>query len=189
MQQRFRICVQPLLSLHAQFRFNTGGSSGSSSASSTRHVAMTQAKTLANVASGVSTFTGAKPMQTLIIKPNEEEEQKRKELELRRLKEKEEEAARKREEMMRAKAEEQKRLALSSDLLVILNQQIKLSSLGHGCYRKHEARAKRAMEQRALRDKLVGEEQKQKMESKEEKSAHLKMKLQVENQEKSERYI
>ena len=55
--------------------------------------------------------------------------------------------------------------------------------------RKHEARAKRAMEQRNLRAKQLGEEQKQKLENKEEKTAHLKQKLQAENQEKAERYV
>ena len=55
--------------------------------------------------------------------------------------------------------------------------------------RKHEARAKRAMEQRMLRAKQLGEEQKQKLENKEEKSAHLKQKLLAEHQEKNERYF
>lgn len=44
------------------------------------------------------------------------------------------------------------------------------------------------MEQRALRAKQAGEEQKQKLESKEEKAAHLQQKIQTENQEKAERY-
>lgn len=43
------------------------------------------------------------------------------------------------------------------------------------------------MEQRALKAKQADEEQKQKLENKEEKAAHLKMKLQVETQEKAER--
>jgi hypothetical protein len=45
------------------------------------------------------------------------------------------------------------------------------------------------MEQRNLRAKQLGEEQKQKLENKEEKTAHLKQKLQAENQEKAERYV
>lgn len=43
------------------------------------------------------------------------------------------------------------------------------------------------MEQRVLRAKLLEEEQKQKLENKEERSAQLKQKLLVENQEKAER--
>ena len=43
------------------------------------------------------------------------------------------------------------------------------------------------MEQRALRAKQVGEEQKQKLESKEEKSANLQQKIIAETQEKTER--
>lgn len=56
-------------------------------------------------------------------------------------------------------------------------------------FRKHEARAKRAAEQRLLRAKQLGEEQKQKLETKEEKCALQKQKLLAENQEKTERYI
>lgn len=48
-------------------------------------------------------------------------------------------------------------------------------------------RAKRAMDQRALRAKQLEEEQKQKLENKEEKSAHLKQKLLAESQERAER--
>lgn len=43
------------------------------------------------------------------------------------------------------------------------------------------------MEQRMLRAKQLGEEQKQKLENKEEKSAHLKQKLLADQQEKAER--
>lgn len=43
------------------------------------------------------------------------------------------------------------------------------------------------MEQRTLLAKQLGDEQKQKLENKQEKSAHLKQKLQIENQEKAER--
>jgi hypothetical protein len=53
--------------------------------------------------------------------------------------------------------------------------------------RKHESRAKRALAQRTLITKQHKEEQKQKLENKEEKSAHLKQKIQAENQEKAER--
>ena len=55
--------------------------------------------------------------------------------------------------------------------------------------RKHEARAKRAMEQRALRAQQIDQEQKQKLENKEEKSANIKMKILAENQEKAEKYV
>ena len=71
---------------------------------------MTQAKTHPNVVTGVGTFTGTKPLTVAPNKASEEDEIRRKELELKRLKEKEEEAARKREELIKAKAEEQKRL-------------------------------------------------------------------------------
>ena len=64
---------------------------------------------MANIVTGVGTFTGTKPVGTMPTKATEEDELKRKELELKRLKEKEEEAARKREEYLKAKAEEQKR--------------------------------------------------------------------------------
>ncbi|XP_057367537.1 inner centromere protein-like [Daphnia carinata] len=149
--------------LMSKFRFaGAPGSSGSSSSSLNRNVTMTQAKNLTNVVTGVGTFTGTKPVGPMPTKATEEDELKRKELELKRLKEREEEASRKREELMRAKAEEQKR--------------------------KQEARAKRAMEQRALRAKQLEEEQKQKLENKEERSAQLKQKLLVENQEKAERF-
>lgn len=71
---------------------------------------MTQARTLGNVVTGVTSFTATnKPMQPLVTKSSDDEGQKRKEIELRRLKEKEEEAARKREEILKAKAEEQKK--------------------------------------------------------------------------------
>ncbi len=43
------------------------------------------------------------------------------------------------------------------------------------------------MEQRMLRAKQLGDEQKQKLENKEEKSAHLKQKLLAENQERAEK--
>ncbi len=45
------------------------------------------------------------------------------------------------------------------------------------------------MEARALKAKQTDDDQKQKLESKEEKAAQLKMKLQVETQEKAERWI
>ena len=71
---------------------------------------MTQGKTLSNLSDKNTFIAGSKqPMQTLVTKPSEDEELRRKEMELKRLKEKEEEAARKREELIRAKAEEQKR--------------------------------------------------------------------------------
>lgn len=54
-------------------------------------------------------------------------------------------------------------------------------------FRKHEARVKRAMEQRAMRAKQLDQEAKQKLETKEEKTATLKLKLQAEHQEKTER--
>lgn len=93
-----------------QYRFtNTSGSSGSSSANLNRHVAMTQAKTLSNVVTGVSSFTGKPAMVPLVTKSSEDDEAKRKDHELKRLKEKEAEAARKREELIKAKAEEQKK--------------------------------------------------------------------------------
>ncbi|KAI9563301.1 hypothetical protein GHT06_010759 [Daphnia sinensis] len=149
--------------LMSKFRFaGAPGSSGSSSSSLNRNVTMTQGKNLTNVVTGVGTFTGTKPVGPMPTKVTEEDELKRKELELKRLKEREEEAARKREELMRAKAEEQKR--------------------------KQEARAKRAMEQRILRAKQIEEEQKLKLENKEERSAQLKQKLLVEKQEKDERF-
>ena len=75
---------------------------------------MTQGKVHSNVVTGVGTFTGTKPVATMPPKATEEEEVKRKEHELKRLKEKEEEAARKREELIKAKAEEQKRFVLFS---------------------------------------------------------------------------
>lgn len=53
--------------------------------------------------------------------------------------------------------------------------------------RKHESRAKRALAQRTLITKQHTEEQKQKLENKEEKSARLKQKIQAENQEKAEK--
>ncbi|KAK4025855.1 hypothetical protein OUZ56_014899 [Daphnia magna] len=149
--------------LMSKFRFaGAPGSSGSSSSSLSRNVNLTQGKNLTNVVTGVGTFTGTKPVGPMPTKATEEDELRRKEVELKRLKEREEEASRKREELMRAKAEEQKR--------------------------KQEARAKRAMEQRVLRAKLLEEEQKQKLENKEERSAQLKQKLLVENQEKAERF-
>ena len=64
---------------------------------------------MTNLVMGVGTFTGTKPVGTMPTKLTEEDELKRKDLELKRLMEKEEEAARKREELMKAKAEEQKR--------------------------------------------------------------------------------
>lgn len=70
---------------------------------------MTQGKNLTNVVTGVGTFTGTKPVGPMPTKATEEDELRRKEVELKRLKEREEEASRKREELMRAKAEEQKR--------------------------------------------------------------------------------
>ncbi len=73
---------------------------------------MTQGKAHSNVVTGVGTFTGTKPVGTMPTKTTEEDEIKRKEHELKRLKEKEEEAARKRDELIKAKAEEQKRLVL-----------------------------------------------------------------------------
>jgi hypothetical protein len=53
--------------------------------------------------------------------------------------------------------------------------------------REHETRAKSALAQRTLITKQHTEEQKQKLENKEEKSARLKQKIQAENQEKAER--
>jgi hypothetical protein len=79
---------------------------------------MTQGKSMANLVMGVGTFTGTKPVGTMPTKLTEEDELKRKDLELKRLKEKEEEAARKREELMKAKAEEQKRCVHSFSLFV-----------------------------------------------------------------------
>lgn len=142
---------------------------------------------MANLVMGVGTFTGTKPVGTMPTKLTEEDELKRKDLELKRLKEKEEEAARKREELMKAKAEEQKRCVHFFSLFVTSTYVPIHYSIFSKNFRKHEARAKRAMEQRNLRAKQLGEEQKQKLESKEEKSAHLKQKLQAENQEKAER--
>lgn len=45
------------------------------------------------------------------------------------------------------------------------------------------------MEQRALRAQQIDQEQKQKLENKEEKSANIKMKILAENQEKAEKYV
>lgn len=69
---------------------------------------MTQGKAATNLVTGVGTFTGTKPVP-MPTKVTEDDELRRKEVELKRLKEKEEEAARKREELIKAKAEEQKR--------------------------------------------------------------------------------
>jgi hypothetical protein len=74
-----------------------------------RYISMTQGKPMANVITNVGTFTTTKPVGTMPTKATEEDDLKRKNLELKRLKEKEEEAARKREELMKAKAEDQKR--------------------------------------------------------------------------------
>lgn len=74
---------------------------------------MTQGKQLTNVVTGVGTFTGTKPVGPMPTKATEEDELRRKELELKRLKRKEEEAARKREELIKAKAEEQKTYSFS----------------------------------------------------------------------------
>ena len=96
-----------------QYRFtNTSGSSGSSSANLKRHVAMTQAKTLSNVVTSVSSFTSKPAMVPLVTKSSEDDEANRKYHELKRLKEKEAEAARKREELIKAKAEEQKKYSI-----------------------------------------------------------------------------
>lgn len=70
---------------------------------------MTSGRTPSNIVTGVGTFIGTKPIAASVTKATEDEENKRKELELKRLKEKEEEAARKREELLKAKAEEQKK--------------------------------------------------------------------------------
>lgn len=72
---------------------------------------MTQGKAATNLVTGVGTFTGTKPVP-MPTKVTEDDELRRKEVELKRLKEKEEEAARKREELIKAKAEEQKRYVL-----------------------------------------------------------------------------
>ncbi len=45
------------------------------------------------------------------------------------------------------------------------------------------------MEQRALRAQQIDQEQKQKLENKEEKSANIKNKMLAENQEKAEKYV
>lgn len=72
-----------------------------------RFVSVTQGKTSTSSVSG--TFTGTKPFASVPIKAAEDDDKRRKEMEIKRLREREEEAARKREELIKAKAEEQKR--------------------------------------------------------------------------------